>query len=109
MATIDAVINERLQQAVEILSQQFSVQAAYLFGSWAKGTADAWSDVDLAVFVKDIETLDLRTRARASAYVQKQTGDDIEVHFFPAEALQQADSASFTAYILEHGLPISLS
>jgi predicted nucleotidyltransferase len=106
MAQIDAVIEHRSRHAVEVLSHYAPVTAAYLFGSQVEGTADEWSDIDLAIFLEGIESWDLATRARTAALVQKEAGDDIELHFFSARSLRYPEPASFAAYILVHGVPI---
>lgn len=107
MADIDAVIEHRSQYAVEVLSHYTPVAAAYLFGSWVEGNADDWSDIDLAVFLEDIESWDLATRAHTAALVQEKAGDDIKLHFFSARSLHQPEPASFAAYVLTHGVAIT--
>ena len=107
MADIDAVIEHRSHYAVEILSRYTPVAAAYLFGSWVEGSADESSDIDLAVFLEDIESWDLATRAHTVALVQDKAGDDITLHFFSARLLHQPEPASFAAYVLMHGVAIT--
>jgi len=70
-----AVIEQRAQVAVACLRRSARVAAAYLFGSHVEGTADTWSDIDLAVFVEGLETWDLHDRARLGVQVQKEAGD----------------------------------
>ncbi len=106
MTDIDVVIEHRSQYAVEVLSHYTPVAAAYLFGSWVEGSADEWSDIDLAVFLEDIESWDNVTCAHTAALVQEKAGDDIKLHFFSARSLHQPDVTSFAAYILAHGVPI---
>lgn len=71
MADIDPVIEHRSQYAVEVLSRYTPVAAAYLFGSWVEGSADEESDIDLAVFLEDIESWDLATRAHTAAWYKR--------------------------------------
>ena len=106
MADIDAVIEHRSQYAVEVLSRYTPVAAAYLFGSWVEGSADEWSNIDLAVFLEGIESWDLTTRAHTAALVQEKAGDDIKLHFFSVRSLHQPEPASFAAYVLAHGVAI---
>lgn len=42
-------IENKLQQAVRLLAESFHPERIILFGSWARGTADYHSDVDLLV------------------------------------------------------------
>jgi len=107
MAQIDIAIEERARAAVACLSRLAPVTAAYLFGSQVEGRADRWSDIDLAVFIEGSEAWDLHDRARIAAQVQREAGDDIELHFFPAEALQHHHSASFAAWVLHHGVRLA--
>lgn len=107
MAAIDTVIERRSRYAVEVLSRYAPVTAAYLFGSQVEGYADASSDIDVAAFLEGIESWDLAARAHTAALVQKEAGDDIELHFFSARSLRHPEVASFAAYILAHGVPIT--
>ncbi len=106
MARVDAVIESRARRAIEVLSRSSKVAAAYLFGSHVEGTAHPWSDIDLAVFVENLDTLDLYDRARVTAKVQKEAGDEVDIHFLPAETLKQRDPAGFSAWVLAHGVKI---
>lgn len=107
MAQIDIAVEQRARAAVTSLSRFAHVAAAYLFGSQVEGRADQWSDIDLAVFVEGIEAWDLHERARIAAQVQGEAGDDVELHFFPAESLQRHHSASFAAWVLNHGVKLA--
>lgn len=107
MARIDTMIEKRARQALDILARNMSIVAAFLFGSYANGTADEWSDIDIAVFAEGVEEWDIRKRARAIAALQKEAGDDIELHFFPAASLKRFDPASFAAWVLANGIELS--
>lgn len=107
MADIDAVIEHRSQYAVQMLSRYTPVAAAFLFGSWVEGGADESSDIDLAVFLEDIESWDPATRAHTIALVQEKAGDDIKLHFLSARSLRHPEFDSFAAYVLAHGVAIT--
>lgn len=106
MAYISPVIKERAMHALQALAPHVKVCAAYVFGSHLDGTPDPYSDIDLAVFVEGIEGWDIFRRADMTALVQREAGDDIELHYFPVQALESVDPASFAAYVLRHGLQI---
>ena len=108
MARVDEMIAAKVRKALRVVNRNVTVVAAYLFGSQITGNADQWSDIDLAVFADGVEAWDIRDRAQASVRVQKEAGDELEVHFFPASALQERDrdSAGFAAWILSHGVEI---
>ena len=106
MALSNPVIEQRAVQALRVLALHMKVCAGYVFGSHVNGTPDAYSDIDLAVFVEGLETWNIFQRADMTALVQSEVGDDIELHYFPAQALESSDPASFAAYVLYHGMPI---
>lgn len=108
MDQINDIIHTKTKSALEAVSSFARIDKAYLFGSQVDGTADEWSDIDLAVFTDGAETWDIHKRARLMARVQKEAGDDIEVHFIPAKALQENDQAGFAAWVISHGIELSL-
>ena len=108
MAALDPVTEGRLRAAVRAASRRGQVVAAYLFGSRAEGRGDAWSDYDLAVFVEGAEAWDLPRVARFCGGIQKEAGDDIEPHVFPASAFREPEVASFAAFILKTGVRLPL-
>jgi predicted nucleotidyltransferase len=108
MAAISDVIWRKAEKAIRVLSQQAHVRAAFLFGSHVDGNADEDSDIDVAAFIDEAKQWDIRRRALAAVETQKQTGYDIELHFFPTEHLQDPPTASFAEYILTHGVRIKV-
>jgi predicted nucleotidyltransferase len=106
MALNNPVIEQRVVRVLRVVSRHMKVCAGYVFGSHVDGTPDAYSDIDLAVFVEGLEAWDIFQRADMTALVQEEVGDDIELHYFPAQALESPDPASFAAYVLHHGLLI---
>ncbi len=108
MAVVDAVSEQKARAAVRVLARRATVRAAYLFGSRVNGTADAWSDIDVAAFVDDLGVWDFQRRVDACINVQQEVGDDVELHLFPAESLEHPPRASFAQYILQHGARIDL-
>jgi len=107
MAVIAAEIERRALAAVQIIARMATVRAAYLFGSHVEGHPDQWSDIDIAVFMDGIETWDIERRASAMAKVQLEAGIDVEAHLFPAANLDHPEPASFTHYILHHGIQLT--
>jgi predicted nucleotidyltransferase len=108
MAALDTTVALRARRALSEVSSEAVVQAAYVFGSQVDGTADEWSDIDIAAFIDGLESWDIMRRARASARAQKAVGDDIEFHLFPSTALENPEPASFAAYILRVGVRLDV-
>jgi len=108
MASLDDLTKSRIRRALKSLSLRSRPVAAYLFGSRAEGCADQWSDYDLAVFIEGVEKWDITQLARFCAEIQKEAGDDIELHIFPAPQASAPEPASFAAYITAHGIRLPL-
>jgi predicted nucleotidyltransferase len=106
MALVNPVIEQRATRALQVLARHMQVRAGYIFGSHVDGSPDASSDIDLAVFAEGIETWDIFERADMTALVQREVGDDIELHYFSAHALESCDPASFAAYVLRRGVQV---
>ena len=108
MAVVDAVIEEKARAALRVLARRARVRAAYLFGSRVEGTADPWSDIDVAAFIDGADRWDLRQRVNVRVETREQVGDDVELHIFPASSYDNPPRASFAQYVLKHGSPLSL-
>lgn len=108
MAGFDAVTEQRAMAARDVVARFANVAGVFLFGSRVSGTGDRWSDIDVALFVEGVEDWDLHRRARLAAQVQKEAGDEVEPHFFPASALAGSDPAGFAAWVVRHGVEIRL-
>jgi len=65
MAEINAAIAEKITRFLKRLSQSdIRVDAAYLYGSYAKGLGNKWSDIDLAVVSPDFSNQRFDERVR---------------------------------------------
>ncbi len=106
MVVLDAGVKDKASAAVRILSRFGTVSAAYLFGSQVDGTADEWSDIDVAVFLDGVENWDIQRNTRAMVMVMEEVGDDVEAHLFPASSLEHPGRGSFVEYILSHGVRV---
>jgi len=104
MAILNDLIKEKAQAAIEAVARRVRVRAAYLFGSQVYDTAHELSDIDVAAFIEDVGRLGLQERVRLGVEAREQTGDAVEIHFFPAESLDHPPAASFAAYVLDHGV-----
>jgi predicted nucleotidyltransferase len=50
MADIDAIVMKNVQLFLDKLRRNgITISKAYIFGSYAKGKADRWSDIDIAI------------------------------------------------------------
>ena len=101
----DEVIN-RTYKATQFLRQYAQVVRVYLFGSYVRGNFDKDSDIDVAVFIRDLESWGLRRRTITIANVQREVGDDFELHLFPASVLAYPEPVSFAGEIIRTGVLI---
>ena len=109
MAVYDEQIESRTRKAINVVSGFTPVVCVYVFGSQTDGTANEWSDLDVAVFAEGLESKDLHDRARIAAQVQREAGDDVEIHFFPASSYKNPPRASFAEYVLQHGVRLNIN
>ena len=108
MVVVHAVIEEKARAALRILARRARVRAAYLFGSRIEGTADPWSDIDVAAFIDQADQWDLRQRVDVCVEARQEVGDDVELHLFPAESFEDPPRASLAQYILCHGARLDI-
>jgi len=106
---VDEDIGVTIAKAVRSLQGHVKPAAVYLFGSQADGTAGPDSDIDLAAFVEREKPMNLPERVELAVSVQREAGDRIELHVFPASSLQNPEPASFAEYVIEHGKRIDLN
>ena len=58
--TIDINIMLIIQKYIKEISEHYDIKEVYLFGSYAKGTYDNDSDIDIAIVLdSDVDTIDL--------------------------------------------------
>lgn len=55
--TIDSRIMESIKKYIEKISQYYKIEAIILFGSYAKGTEDEDSDIDIAIISNDFNDI----------------------------------------------------
>jgi predicted nucleotidyltransferase len=84
MAEIADNLIRTLQRFLATVHQVRRVEAAYLYGSQAKGTATEWSDIDLAVISPDFEA-DLFQERLLLMRLAARVDDRIEPHPFRPE------------------------
>lgn len=97
--TIDSVI----EKGLEYLRERIRIEAAYLFGSQLTGETHEYSDIDLAVFSPDVDTMDFFQRIRVQSELSLNCDSRLELHLYPSKALAEARPTNFAGYIVTHG------
>jgi uncharacterized protein len=76
---------ENLKKIIDIfinkISTEIEIDALYLFGSFAKGTADRYSDIDIAIFSRNFEGSRFIDKKKLNKHILS-TSIDLEVHPF---------------------------
>ena len=77
-------INSIVNKFISLVSDEFPLRRVYLFGSYAKGDAKDYSDVDLAIVSDNFEGSRFFDKKKLNKYILK-TSVDLEVHPFRTE------------------------
>jgi predicted nucleotidyltransferase len=105
MAKTKQAINpdEVIRRAIEYLLQKIRVDQAFLFGSHARGEADEWSDVDLAVISPDFARMSHQKIMDLLVDVGLTVDPSVEIRPYTPQDLKQARPTNFLGYILAQG------
>ena len=103
-ATKTATYTEKIvRRAIERLQQKIRVQQAILYGSHARGEADASSDVDLAVISPDFSTLSHRRAMDLLVEVALAVDPSVEIRPYTPQNLREARPTNFLGHIIAEG------
>jgi predicted nucleotidyltransferase len=92
-----------IKQAIEFLLQQIRVQQAVLFGSHAKGEADKWSDIDIAVISPDFACMSPKQVMDLLVEVALSVDPALEICPYTPQDLNDARPTNFLGHILAEG------
>jgi predicted nucleotidyltransferase len=107
MVAINDSIRKKALAAVDALSKQGTVRAAFLFGSHVQGRANEWSDIDVAAFMDEAGSWDPFFKIDMIIKVQREIGYDVEPHIFESSQFEKPEAASFAADIIQRGVRIA--
>jgi uncharacterized protein len=104
MALISNEIIESVKKFLSMVSNSgLSIERVIIFGSYAKGKAGKWSDIDVALVSKDFTGVRFYDRKRLNRYLVK-TDSRIEPHPFTTEDFSRDNL--FVDQILKDGIEI---
>src|SRR5262249_44416703 len=105
METVESTtaMKEIVSQAIDYLRQKVQVRRAILFGSHARGEADEWSDVDLAVISPDFARMRHREVMDLLVEVSLAVTPALEVRPYTPRDLKEARPTNFLGHILAEG------
>lgn len=102
MVTNKTIIKNKIIKYIKTLEEHVRVSKVILYGSWANGNPDKYSDIDLAVFSPDFgknKLKELQLLSRLSWNID----ETIEAIPYSIEQLSNNDPTSFVYNILKNG------
>jgi len=94
---------EVVRRAIEYLLRKIRIDQAVLFGSHARGEADEWSDVDLAVISPDFARMSHQKVMDLLVEVALTVDPSVESRPYTPKDLREARPTNFLGYILAEG------
>ena len=104
MVKISPSIEKSVQRFLNAVRRRYRIQAAYLYGSQAKGMATSWSDIDVAVISSDFSD-DLFEERLALMHLAVLIDDRIEPRPFKVETFNVNDPIA--CEIQKHGMRVA--
>ena len=102
--TIDSRIMESLKKYIEKISQYYKIEAIILFGSYAKGTENEDSDIDIAIISSDFSDI-IEDGAKLIGLTWK-IDTRIEPHPITSEDYQKV-SNPFVREVVDTGIKVA--
>lgn len=92
-----------IRRTLDYLGRTIRVQAAILFGSHARGSADRWSDVDLAVVSPDFARMSSEQIMDLLVEVALAVDPRVEIRPYTPHELKEARPTNFLGHIVATG------
>ena len=102
--TIDNRIMESIKKYIEKISQYYKIEAIILFGSYAKGTENEDSDIDIAIISSDFSDI-IEDGAKLIGLTWK-IDTRIEPHLITTEDYQKV-SNPFVREVVDTGIKVA--
>ena len=104
MAEIPYQIKNLIEKYISALEKEdFHIEKAFLFGSYSKGKADEWSDIDIALVSKTFEGVRFSDRSKIRKITLSVSSDLSPLPFRPEDFTSENP---FVREILEKGIRI---
>ena len=102
--TIDSTIMNSIKKYIEKISQYYKIEAIILFGSYAKGTENEDSDIDIAIISSDFTDI-IEDGAKLIGLTWK-IDTRIEAHPITTEDYQKV-SNPFVREVVDTGIKVA--
>lgn len=83
---------ETTKRFLEELAKYIEIEKTFLFGSWARGKADEWSDIDLLIVSNDFGKMDFWEKARLLGKIKMQLLEPIDAVGVTPEEFKKGSS-----------------
>ena len=94
---------EVVRRAIEYLLRKIRIDQAVLFGSHARGEADRWSDVDVAVISPDFARMSHQKVMDLLVEVALAVDPSVEIRPYAPKDFKEARPTNFLGHILAEG------
>ncbi len=101
----DRLIMEIVQKYVEKICENYKIEAIILFGSYAKGTNNESSDIDIAIITDDFEN-DIIDEELNLMRLRRKIDTRIEPHLIRSEDYKKA-STPFIKEVIDTGIKVA--
>jgi len=98
-------IMEIVQKYVEKICENYKIEAIILFGSYAKGTNNESSDIDIAIITDDFEN-DIFDEELNLMKLRRKIDTRIEPHLIRIEEYKNADTP-FIQEVIDTGIKVA--
>ena len=100
---IDVNILKSVEKYIKEISKHYNIQEVYLFGSYAKGTNNEDSDIDIAIIINsDNNTFDLMVELMLLTQ-----NIDLRIEPHPIKAKDFEEGNPFVQEIIETGIKVA--
>ncbi len=99
------LIMEIIEQYVEKICENYKIEAIILFGSYAKGTNNEDSDIDIAIITDDFED-DIIDEELKLMRLRRKIDTRIEPHIIRIEDYRKAETP-FVKEIIDTGIKVA--
>lgn len=106
MARTKDKIIQAVKSYIKLLSKDIKIEKVILFGSYANGKPDKWSDIDLAIFSSDFKKRNHLENLQLLALKTLEIDYAIEALPYTPEEYENADPRSFLAEIKRTGVVV---
>jgi len=101
----DKLLNERIKEYIDLVLNNYKVEAIILFGSYAKGSYNENSDIDIAIVTDDFNN-DIIDEELKLMKLRRKIDTRIEPHLIRVEDYKKVNTP-FIKEVIDNGIKIA--